>query len=67
MSYASQSSVLNQRSLYRDVFRTVPSSLGIADVIFALFAEYKWKRMVTVTQQESEFEAVSCKKIILMM
>ncbi|XP_003384356.1 PREDICTED: gamma-aminobutyric acid type B receptor subunit 2-like [Amphimedon queenslandica] len=59
MSYASQSSVLNQRSLYRNVFRTVPSSLGIADIVVALFAEYNWNKIVTVTQQESEFEAIA--------
>ena len=63
MSYASQSSVLNQRSLYRNVFRTVPSSLGVADVIITLFAEYGWDRIVMVTQLEREFEAVSCENL----
>ena len=60
MSYGSQSPALSSRYNYPNFFRTVPSSLGVVNVIIGLMNTYGWRKLYIIDQfEEPEFGTVS--------
>jgi gamma-aminobutyric acid type B receptor len=59
MSYASQSPLLSSRSQFPRFFRTVPSSIGVVDIITNFMKYYNWTQLNIINQLEPEFEQVT--------
>ena len=55
ISYASGSSVLNNRTRYPSFFRTVPSDELLAPALATLMNFYGWKQVAIVTEQADQF------------
>ena len=58
ISYASSSSVLNDRSVYPTLFRTVPSDEALAPALATLMNYYGWRKVAILTEKKPQFEKV---------
>ena len=58
ISYASSSSVLNDRSVYPTLFRTVPSDEVLAPALATLMNYYGWRKVAILTEKKPQFEKV---------
>ena len=58
ISFASASSLLNDRNRFKKFFRTFPSLDNYAPAILKLLQTLKWKRLAIFTQKEALFENV---------
>ena len=59
ISYASTSAALSDRSMYPNLFRTVPSDESLAPALPTVMQYYGWRTLSILTEQESQFIQVS--------
>ena len=59
ISYASTSAALSDRSVYPNLFRTVPSDEPLAPALATVMQYYGWRTLSILTEQESQFIHVS--------
>ena len=59
ISYASTSAALGNRSVYPNLFRTVPSDESLAPALATVMQYYGWRTLSILTEQESQFVQVS--------
>ena len=59
ISYASTSATLSDRSVYPNLFRTVPSDEPLAPALATVMQYYGWRTLSILTEQESQFIHVS--------
>ena len=55
ISYASTSAALNDRSVYPNLFRTVPSDESLAPALATVMRYYGWRTLSILTEQQSQF------------
>ena len=55
ISYASTSSALSDRSVYANLFRTVPSDEPMAPALATLMQYYGWRQLSILTEGEPQF------------
>ena len=60
ISYASTSVALSNRSLYPNLFRTVPSDESLAPALATVMQYYGWRTLSILTEQETQFTEVTC-------
>ena len=58
ISYASTSVALSDRSMYPNVFRTVPSDESLAPALATVMQYYGWTTLSILTEQETQFTEV---------
>ena len=58
ISYASTSVALSDRSMYPNLFRTVPSDESLAPALTTVMQYYGWRTLSILTEQETQFTAV---------
>ena len=58
ISYASTSAALSDRSVYPNLFRTVPSDESLAPALATLMNYYGWRTLSILTEQEPQFTTV---------
>ena len=54
ISYASTSVVLSNRTMYRSLFRTVPSDELLSAALVSTMKYYGWRQLAVVTEEEEE-------------
>jgi ABC-type branched-subunit amino acid transport system substrate-binding protein len=55
ISYASTSAALSDRSVYPNLFRTVPSDEPLASALATVMQYYGWRTLSILIEQESQF------------
>ena len=58
VSYASTSVALSDRSVYPNLFRTVPSDESLAPALATVMRYYGWRTLSILTEQETQFMQV---------
>ena len=58
ISYASTSAALSDRSVYPNLFRTVPSDESLAPALATVMQYYGWRTLCILTEQEAQFTMV---------
>ena len=58
MAFAAAASVLNNRDLFRNFYRTLPSFQLNAATMAQLMRQFGWQQMALITQDESLFSVV---------
>ena len=58
ISYASTSVALSNKSVYPNLFRTVPSDESLAPALATVMQYYGWKTLSILTEQETQFTEV---------
>ena len=58
ISYASTSAALSDRSVYPNLFRTVPSDESLAPALATVMQYYGWRTLSILTEQQAQFTAV---------
>ena len=59
ISYASTSAALSDRSVYPNLFRTVPSDEPLAPALATVMQYYGWRTLSILTEQQTQFIHVS--------
>ena len=58
ISYASTSATLSDRSVYPNLFRTVPSDEPMAPALATVMQYYGWRQLSILTEEEQQFLTV---------
>ena len=58
ISYASTSAALSDRSVYPNLFRTVPSDEPLAPALATVMQYYGWRTLSILTEQQTQFTEV---------
>ena len=58
ISYASTSVALSDRSVYPNLFRTVPSDESLAPALATVMQYYGWRTLSILTEQQTQFVQV---------
>ena len=58
ISYASTSVALSDRSMYPNVFRTVPSDESLAPALATVMQYFGWRTLSILTEQQTQFTEV---------
>ena len=58
ISYASTSAALSDRSVYPNLFRTIPSDEPLAPALATVMQYYGWRTLSILTEQQTQFTTV---------
>lgn len=67
ISFASSSTILNDRSRFKSLFRTLPCYVYVAPTLAVLMREFNWKQMAMISDDTRTFRRVSVCYIIMLV